>query len=255
MSRSLTLAVGVCLAGSLLCSRPAEADLFGQLEANGSALEGDSADPNHPDWSDLASLSLVFGVDTIDQTLTIRFSMISDSTQPLLLQAFQNNQNIDGVFEATSGSNVIERYTLSGGGNRITNIAISHDSTGTGRLTGFIGVDELEVEHVPSGNITFWDFSAIAGSSQFLPGDFGGDGVVDSEDYEKWRRQFGAVMGNLGGGADGNADGVVDAIDYAIWRENFFDFGGAATSSTPEPSSIMLLAALLLLIPGRRSFA
>ncbi len=52
-----------------------------------------------------------------------------------------------------------------------------------------------------------------------LPGDFNGDGSVNSVDYSVWRANYGAVSGQ-GLLADGNRDGRVDAADYTVWRDN-----------------------------------
>lgn len=57
-------------------------------------------------------------------------------------------------------------------------------------------------------------FDSVGG----LPGDYDGDGDVDTADYATWRSSYGA--NGTGLPADGNSDGLVNAADYTIWRDN-----------------------------------
>ena len=50
-----------------------------------------------------------------------------------------------------------------------------------------------------------------------LPGDYNGDGVVDSADYVVWRKTFGDTTSLV---ADGNNDHHVDNDDHTVWRQN-----------------------------------
>jgi len=70
------------------------------------------------------------------------------------------------------------------------------------------------------------------------PGDYDRDGDIDTDDYAKWKSDFGLFVQEPGDGADGNADGVVNAADYAAWRDNLP--GAGAAQSAPEPSSLAL---------------
>ena len=76
-----------------------------------------------------------------------------------------------------------------------------------------------------------------------LPGDYDGNGTVESADYNKWKAEFGTTVALLGSGADGNANGIVDAGDYTIWRDHFGGTGTGAVSArpVPEPSSLALI--------------
>lgn len=83
-----------------------------------------------------------------------------------------------------------------------------------------------------------------------LPGDYNSDGLVDQDDYTVWRESFG-FDSDLS--ADGNGDFVIDAADYTVWRDNlgrsWLDLAqgaGFASESVPEPSSWLLMGALLL---------
>lgn len=69
-----------------------------------------------------------------------------------------------------------------------------------------------------------------------LPGDYNGDGRVDTADQTTWAEQFGRVSPSLS--ADGNSDGVVDAADYTLWRDAHAD--AIATQAVPEPASVGL---------------
>jgi cytochrome c peroxidase len=80
-----------------------------------------------------------------------------------------------------------------------------------------------------------------------LPGDYNGDGVVDSADYIVWRKYFGDTTSLV---ADGNNDHHVDNDDFAIWRQNrgktwqdlAYGSGSLANPPVPEPSAVALVA-------------
>jgi hypothetical protein len=73
------------------------------------------------------------------------------------------------------------------------------------------------------------------------PGDFNGDGEIDIDDYDAWRRHFGATAQAA---IDASANGVVDAADYVAWRKYAESSGNAltASASAPEPSANSLAA-------------
>ncbi len=93
-------------------------------------------------------------------------------------------------------------------------------------------------------------------SAAALPGDYDRNGTVDAEDYNIWKRDFGAANSP----ADANADGIVDASDFLIWRKNLGATlpgltagSGSSQSAVPEPASTVLaLAAALALSFSRR---
>lgn len=98
--------------------------------------------------------------------------------------------------------------------------------------------------------------TSIALIDDLLPGDYDGNGVVDANDYEEWKAQFGANV-IPGRGADGNADGTVDVSDYTIWRDSLGATAlappAAITSAVPETGTLGLLAVALTLAGcGRR---
>lgn len=89
-----------------------------------------------------------------------------------------------------------------------------------------------------------------------LPGDYNGDGTVDTADYGVWKSNFGSSDMLA---ADGNGDGLVDAADYAVWRDNL----GAAlatdpqqlTTPVPEPPAAALAMLMGMILIRRRSRA
>jgi hypothetical protein len=82
------------------------------------------------------------------------------------------------------------------------------------------------------------------GNSLVLPGDYDGNGTVDSQDYDVWKANFGSPTSLA---ADGNGNGIVDAGDYTVWRDHLgtsLGSGASASSSAaaavPEPSTLWL---------------
>jgi hypothetical protein len=79
--------------------------------------------------------------------------------------------------------------------------------------------------------------------SEDLPGDYNGDGSVDSADYVVWRKN----PGDFGG----------DPAGYNTWRTNFGSGGagsGLGASAVPEPAALVLAVAALAMyaLPRRR---
>jgi cytochrome c peroxidase len=88
-----------------------------------------------------------------------------------------------------------------------------------------------------------------------LPGDYSGDGVVDSADYVVWRNSVGDTTSLI---ADGNGDLVVNDLDYDVLRQNYgrtwlsLATGSGGGSAVPEPSSAMLAVTLIGWVATRR---
>ena len=105
------------------------------------------------------------------------------------------------------------------------------------------------------GNPTFFPKTSDDGFDVVLtglvligqPGDFNGDGVVNTADYTVWRDNLGATEDGDVLSGNGNG-GTVDATDYALWRENFGASQGMVTQATatvPEPATIVIILSLI----------
>jgi hypothetical protein len=78
------------------------------------------------------------------------------------------------------------------------------------------------------------------------PGDYDGNGVVEPADYSVWQNGFGAAA-TPRTGPDGNGNGLVDTADYTVWRDHLGQIapGAAASTSIPEPATIVLACLIL----------
>jgi hypothetical protein len=85
-------------------------------------------------------------------------------------------------------------------------------------------VGVLDVLYVSSSELTIgWLTQTL------LAGDFDANGIVNEQDYARWKQDFGQSGGSLA--ADGNRNGLVDMADYSVWRDNL----GAAVGSPRLP--------------------
>jgi hypothetical protein len=145
--------------------------------------------------------------------------------------------------------------------------SLSNDST----------IEHLFFQIPSTGNYEFWvqQFDSEFGEQPYAaawwalsadvvlpPGDYNGDQIVDSQDYNVWRGDFGESI-TAGTGADGNGDGTIDAADYVVWRKILDAVGsGSGLASVPEPKTIVCALSLLLInsrvkrrvVPFRASF-
>ena len=136
--------------------------------------------------------------------------------------AFAGGAN--GQIDAVNGTVTIDSIWLAGSGN------------------AQIYLDN--VTHNPNGLIT----------PGYIPGDFDGDGLVNSADYATWRTTFGQTV-TPWTNADGNGDGHIDMGDYVLWRKQMATAGGAglgASAAIPEPPVVLLAAVAILLLGMRR---
>jgi len=81
-----------------------------------------------------------------------------------------------------------------------------------------------------------------ASAGVFLPGDFNGDGTVNTADYTVWRDNLGAAS-EAAINSFGDGVGGVTQLDYRLWKSNFGKSVGAAifSSPVPEPGALTLL--------------
>jgi hypothetical protein len=77
-----------------------------------------------------------------------------------------------------------------------------------------------------------------------LLGDFDNNSVVDGADLMKWKSDFGP-----GAGSDADGDGDSDGADFLIWQQNL---SAGAVAAVPEPGTLGISAAALMLLLGRR---
>jgi hypothetical protein len=95
------------------------------------------------------------------------------------------------------------------------------------------------------------------------PGDYNGDGQIDTQDYAVWKADFGTVSSD----ADGNGDGIVNTADYAVCRnqvgvKSMLGYTGLVTTgrlarnavAIPEPAvATLAIIALCLAMPAYRN--
>jgi hypothetical protein len=85
--------------------------------------------------------------------------------------------------------------------------------------------------------------------SSDLPGDYNGDGEVNSADYTVWRNSLGQTGSSLAadgsGPTPGIPDGVVDHLDYDFWKAHYGETvvvgAGSFQAPSPEPASLALV--------------
>ena len=85
--------------------------------------------------------------------------------------------------------------------------------------------------------------------------DFDVDGDIDGADFLIWQRGFGTTgtPGTLLGQGDADGNGTVDGLDLGVWGNQFGTTSiVSATAAVPEPSSLVLLLAVGVLLAARR---
>jgi hypothetical protein len=92
------------------------------------------------------------------------------------------------------------------------------------------------------GAATYRNLSITLANPPIVPGDYNGNGVVDTADFVSWRK---------GGTLQNEVDnpGVVDAGDYTAWRARFGNTSGTGNGlgsgggAVPEPATLVMLSA------------
>lgn len=86
-----------------------------------------------------------------------------------------------------------------------------------------------------------------------LPGDFDEDGDVDGVDFGIWQANYSTASGATLGTGDADGDGDVDGVDFGIWQANYpTSLGAAVMEATPEPATLLLLGAGILVFTAFR---
>jgi hypothetical protein len=74
------------------------------------------------------------------------------------------------------------------------------------------------------------------------PGDFNGDGFVDSVDLGQWKSNFGSLSADFPqGDADGDSD--VDGADFLVWQRGHSASASAPAMNAPEAATRQILLA------------
>ncbi len=137
--------------------------------------------------------------------------------------------------------------------NLANNTRFINTTAAPNNVLTMLGVGTFKVNYVygAGGSVTLTNFMGIGG----VPGDYNGNGVVDTADYVVWRNTLGTSVPN-GTGADGDGNGTIQDADYTFWKARFGNTSGSGSGSAtgaatiPEPTSIALL--LMAAIPGIR---
>ncbi len=112
----------------------------------------------------------------------------------------------------------------------------------TFRFVAFDSVNNPDGAYHQIGEIEF-----LGQTDPFLPGDFNSDGAIDLADFEILKSSFNESFSFSEGHSNGDAtlDGIVNLQDFVRFRE-LFGAAGAPAAAVPEPST-WILAALGLL--------
>ncbi|MEM6798703.1 MAG: matrixin family metalloprotease [Planctomycetota bacterium] len=179
---------------------------------------------------------------SITATMTPRGANFNQTTQPFVTT---ETSDLSLALFGPSGASPIAASTGGAAGvtETINGLLITEPGTYYARIDSASSA---------SGQVTQFyqlDLTAIA----TVTGDYNFDGSVDTDDYNLWRQQFGAV--GAGFAADGNRDKQVDGADYAVWRNNLTFAAAAAltASSAPEPSAVLLVAGVTPALVARQA--
>ncbi|QDU58935.1 type VI secretion system tube protein Hcp [Aeoliella mucimassa] len=235
-------------------------------------IDGECTDAEHQGWSDLASFQIDISRNFDGGALgrveaSMKFSMVADSAYPYVFENLLRGMTYDTLtIEQFDGRQLVDRYEFE---QAITpSLSTLYSGGAPARINGTIATRELTLNHFVYDdrtgalvetievNYDFTNVSALTAGT--LPGDYNFDGVVDFDDYDKWKDQFGGITVPIGSGADGNADGQVDLGDYTLWRDNLGRSlaTSIASQSVPEPASLAIGALGLAVVLGiRRSRA
>lgn len=241
--------------------------------ADGSTTTADTA--NYAVFSGLSGASQTITVDIPEFGGLAGFQVVASGTAPTGETMF-----VQGDVSLAAGSTASFNIAASGVSDRLDisgNLSVADGFILEVLLDGSVAVSSLsagdswnlfdfdtssgvfdELDFIlPEGLASnlIWDTSSLlvdgtlAVISAGLPGDFNGDGVVDSIDYAIWRENLGnpnedALMNN-GDGLNG-----VDSGDFALWKSNYGATAPAAGQggpiAAPEPAALMLLMGALM---------
>jgi gluconolactonase len=81
--------------------------------------------------------------------------------------------------------------------------------------------------------------------------DFDMDGDVDGRDFLAWQQGFGVESGAEKSQGDADNDGSVNGVDLEVWQEQYGASNELAALHVPEPATVSLLGAILVLLASK----
>lgn len=138
-----------------------------------------------------------------------------------------------------------------------SNLPILNPGTGPNQYQNINGTGQVKFGSINGNVATIYAMSTNNGIEAFTftldtavtnSGDYNGNGVVDAADYILWRETLGQAASLAGSGADGDGDGTIGPGDYSYWQARFGNTAGSGlgTAQVPEPTSIALVALMLM---------
>ncbi|MEM8945273.1 MAG: GH25 family lysozyme [Planctomycetota bacterium] len=168
-----------------------------------------------------------------------------------------------------AGDTTVDEGTLSLASAFLDDAADVYVGTNAILDLNFIGLDTVDALFLDGVSQAVGTWGAIGSGAQFtsplitgagllqvstieapLPGDFDGNGIVDSADMLQWEGDFGT-----NGGSDADDDGDSDGADFLLWQANYDPSANAlsASLSIPEPTGFaILVGAAVVATAGRR---
>jgi len=118
-------------------------------------------------------------------------------------------------------------------------------------------ITDLQFKSLFEGSFTVSNLW-VGGESDFfaapLPGDFNADGMVETDDLERWQAGVGVEGNATHWQGDANGDQIVDGADLLIWQRNIgMTASTASATAVPEPNAVVLaIISLAALATGSR---
>lgn len=185
----------------------------------------------HPDPQRVARYDFYDGMDANAPLIVSRY--IRNEPNPFKVP---NDEFIEGTDDGTAAGSTVGNYFV-----------VKNLNPSSGSL--FIFGDGVEggPERGAINGIQLVSLSAVAAPNA----DYNGNNVVDAADYVVWRNSLGQGATPPGSGADGSGNGIVDFDDYNFWKARFGNTvpgaGAGVSLAIPEPSSMSLLIALMVI--------
>jgi hypothetical protein len=168
------------------------------------------------------------GIDLVDGTFTVfndasstadRFEFVNDSlSTPPLVSEFTETQvsaNADSLLNL-QGFTVFSSDAVGIGPNCSAGALHCHVAP-DGKPVWLLG--SLAVKGVTMGAMAelYLQVGDVGMNQEIFPvGDYDASGLVNIDDFDAWKRDFGSTLVR---DADGNGDGIINAADYSLWRD------------------------------------